>query len=163
MYEKPCVIVVPILHILIPNKKWMGKHLLWSLDIIQELSYLENFRVHQPLHPFCTLKSCTFDPKPLENPIRSWLIRMACNFLLEGLQKIQSVWLLPIREVDLMRAPVSEGEKLKRDHIARLQRHCYKQEPTYILRKRAGPSVKMKIHVTVWPQSSNSCTWLKFD
>jgi hypothetical protein len=27
-YGKPHVIVVPIFHILIPDKKWMGKHLL---------------------------------------------------------------------------------------------------------------------------------------
>ena len=52
---KPHVIVVPILHILIPDKRWMGKHLLWSLDIIQELIWKvwQNFGVfgvHQPLH-----------------------------------------------------------------------------------------------------------------
>ena len=54
-YAKCCVIVVSILHILIPDKKWMGKHLLWSLNIIQDCIWKvwQNFGVlgvHQPLH-----------------------------------------------------------------------------------------------------------------
>jgi len=55
MYEKCCAMVVPILHILIPDKRWMEKHLLWDLDIIQAPIWKvwQNFGVfgvHQPLH-----------------------------------------------------------------------------------------------------------------
>ena len=53
MYAKPCVILVPILHILIPDKKWTGKHLLWSLDIIQEFIWKvwQNFGVFGFISP----------------------------------------------------------------------------------------------------------------
>ena len=63
MYAKPCVIVAPILHILIPNKKWMGKHLLWSLDIIQECIW----KVWQILGFWGFISPCIFPILYFEN------------------------------------------------------------------------------------------------
>ena len=83
----------------IPDKKWMGKNLLWGLDIIQELIWKvwQNsgvFGIHQPLHipHFVLLKAIHLTPYPwrtlvfmfkqhveLVELLHCWFIHCSCT------------------------------------------------------------------------------------
>ena len=89
MYAKPHVIEVSILHILIPDKKWMGNIYceVWTLlkslfGRSDKILGIFEFISPPPYSPFCTLKIHTFDPIPLENSscVDSHLV--VCSFVL---------------------------------------------------------------------------------
>jgi hypothetical protein len=76
MYGKPCAIVVTLLHILIPDKKWINicyevwtsfKSLFGRSDKI--LGFV-GF-ISPSIFPILNLKSHMFDPKPCLNPTSS--------------------------------------------------------------------------------------------
>ena len=70
MYAKPHVIEVSILHILIPDKRWMGNIYceVWTSfkSLFGRSDKILGFWGF--ISPFCTLKTHTFDLIPLANP-----------------------------------------------------------------------------------------------